>query len=408
MTTSRIVAIDERTGLAVLEPDLFPDETWEIELAPKDISTGESVFVGAVQDGQFNPDNVEVVTSAGRARRLVGRSRTSSRLATDIESRPGSGGAPLLTEDGRLGGIMSARDPGQYIVSRKLEELLRNLENDSQPAEQSETTTVNRPRPAAQGFMPNIASRDGDLHTNPQVLVDTILKLHRELSESAFSLKQSEAELERLKPLASRGLVPESGMLKAQSAREQAINRIELLRQQVSVWQRHSTLSDQYAQASMRVAKAEMENAVAANKKVPGTIPDAELRRMMLRVEQRGLELQLVQQALELLKEAEDELNSDDTAEDENFDSAGSVEEGSGPESGSGLFDSTSGEEGAFEESKGEELPVGIGSTSSGRSETASEDDLAVDPFGSIRESNEETGSSDDDSQPDESGASSN
>lgn len=400
MTKSRLVSIDEQTGLAVLEPDLFPDETPVIELTLDEIATGELIFVGVVQDGQFNPENVEVVTPAGRARRLVGRSRTVNRLATDIESRPGNGGAPLLTEDGRLGGIMSARDPGQYIVSGRLSQLLGDLESGGQPAPQAETTAVNRPQPATQNFMSNLSTRSSDLQTNPQALVETILQLHRQLSESSLSLKQAEAELKRLQPLTKRGLVPQGETLKAQLARERAITKLELICQQISVWQQHSALSDRYAQASVRVARAELENAVAANKKVPGSVPDTELRRMMLGAEQRELELQLVQQALELLKEAEEKLTPN-AAVDQNGSETGDQDATDvGFESAIDPLDAASAEEGAFEEATGTELPGGIETIEPEGASSGSEDDRTVDPFGSIRESDPDLDPPSDDLQP--------
>ncbi len=83
-TDARLVAVDERTGLAILEPDLFPDATPELELVFDDIATGDSVFVATVEDGHLNPEDIAVAILPGHARRLVGKPRTISRLKQRI------------------------------------------------------------------------------------------------------------------------------------------------------------------------------------------------------------------------------------------------------------------------------------------------------------------------------------
>ncbi len=81
----------------------------------------------------------------------------------------------------------------------------------------------------------------------------------------------------------------------------------------------------------MKTAAAAYQQAVEANRKVPGSVPDEELRKMSLDVEQRRLEIHLVQQTLELIEEIVAEM---DAREDDETDSpSGTVDDvGSAPD----------------------------------------------------------------------------
>jgi hypothetical protein len=310
MTDARLVSVDEQTGLTVLEPDLFPDETPELELNFDEIATGDRIFVATVVDGQFDPDQVEVATAFGHARRLVGRPRTISRLATDIQSLPGSGGAPLLSEDGRLGGVMSASEPGQYIGAAKIERILTIANDAHVPGEASENPQADAKGQSVGSLKPSSESME-----HGQKTLDNALQLFRSVSERKYDVEQAERELNRLQELSNRGDASPAEVEKAQSALNGARKVLNAARQTAEI-ARSNTIAEQYAQAALKVANAEYQVAEEANRKVTNTVPKAELRRLALRVEHWKLELELVHKAQELLDQTMDKFTEDAKAEE--------------------------------------------------------------------------------------------
>lgn len=311
MTDARLVSTDEQTGLIVLEPDLFPDETPELEFNVDEIATGDPVLVATVLQDEFAPDQyVSIQIESGHARRLVGRPRTISRLATDLVSHPGAGGAPLLSKDGRLGGVMSASEPGQYIGAAAIERILAIAEGVHAPDEVP-----------AKALTDSKDQSDGSLGSSPEIMkhgqktLDHALQLHLSVSERMYDVEQAERELSRLQELSNQGDVPPGEIERAKSALKGARSVLNALRQTAEV-ARSNTIAERYAQAALKVANAEYQAAEESNRKVPNTVPKAELRRLALQVEHWKLELELVHKAQELLDQATDKVAEDAKAEE--------------------------------------------------------------------------------------------
>lgn len=311
MTDARLVAVDDQTGLAVLEPDLLPDDTPGVELNFDEIATGDRIFVATVVDSQLTL-GPEVETVSGHARRLVGKPRTISRLATDFQSRPGLGGAPLLSEDGRLGGIMSAREPGQYIGAAGIARMLETTGRRDVGNEEDDGSTLKQTFEPSQPADSVKVSSEGLMQ--PKVLLDRVLQLHRDISEAKFDIQQAEQKLALYESLSKANAVSSSDLETARLNASRAHAKLKLLLQHAEAWRTHSTLSDRYAYALLEVAKAEYEMAVQANRKVPDAVSEGEVRKLELEVERFELELRLVAQTLELLKEAEIEAKADGAA----------------------------------------------------------------------------------------------
>ena len=304
-TDASLVTIDEETGLVVLEPDFFPDDTAGLELNLDEVATGDRIFVATVVDGQFNKEQVAVATATGHARRLVGRPRTISRLATDMQSLPGIGGAPLLAADGRLAGIMSASLPGQYIGAAGIARILETDGGGGAGTEEDANSTLKQTFEPSQPADSAEVTSEGPMR--PKVLLDRVLQLHRDISEAKFDIQQAEQKLELYEKLSKANAVPSSELETAKLNASRAQAKLKLLVQHAEAWRTHSTLSDRYAYAALKVAKAEYEMAIEANRKVPNAVSEGEVRKLALGVEKFELELELVAQTLELLKQVESE-----------------------------------------------------------------------------------------------------
>ena len=308
-TDASLAIFDEETGLVVLEPDFFPDDTTGLELNLDEIATGDRIFVATVVDGQFNKEQVEVAIASGHARRLVGRPRTISRLATDIQSRPGLGGTPLLSADSRLGGVMSAREPGQYIGAATIEQILAIAKDAHVPDEPPAKTQTESEDQSAGSLESSSESMQ-----HGQKTLDHAFQLHRSVSERKYEVEQAERELNRLQELSNQGDVSPEEVEKAQSALNGARAVLSAVRQTAEI-ARSKTIAEQYAQAALNVANSEYQVAEEANRKIPNTVPKAELRRLALQVEHWKLELELVRQAQKLLNQTADRLSDDAKAE---------------------------------------------------------------------------------------------
>ncbi|MBI1310496.1 hypothetical protein GC176_04245 [bacterium] len=299
---ARLAAVNEPTGLALLQPDLFPDATPKLELAVDEIASGTWVCVATVQDGQFRPEDVSVAAFTGHARRLVGRQGTASRLATDISSQPGSGGAPLLTYQGKLGGIMSARDPGQYLGAREIERLLASVNDGALQLELEkfwQEAGQNQPVSARQFLTQDPQDRQSSLQSSLQTSFDQALGLVREIAEAQFDAEQARLERDRLEALVRQKVISNSEFNKAEIAARHADSRLALLLQQALVRRQRCELSLRFAKSSLETARAGYEQAAAAYK--TGSIPATELSRLKLEMDQRDLEVELAQQTLDLL-----------------------------------------------------------------------------------------------------------
>ncbi|MHC4878532.1 MAG: hypothetical protein ACYTGL_18955 [Planctomycetota bacterium] len=304
-TSARPVSIDKETGLLSLEPELLPEGTPKIDLFPGPVQTGSPVWVATVNDGQFNPEDLEVSVRHGRARNLLSRSGTPSRLATDIPTRTGSGGAPLLTRNVALAGIMSADRPGQYI---SIDVIAQVLQDDGDLVSVTERNSQNVDQPAPQ---PSGGASPTSQQAIGFVELDSILTLQQQLVAARLDAQDAHEELSRVQKLRDARVATDGELDVAQREVRRRDKLLDALEKSLDVRLRSAGIAERYVATAQEVALAAYDKAVEANRRVSGAVPETELRRLQLEVQKFQLQRELTKQTLSILAEMADTAASD-------------------------------------------------------------------------------------------------